>query len=142
MYFNISKTGCYRLQVGCEWEDGSRFGGPLEETSLYRHYARACLRAAYVTARHVTVSGCRWSFCPVMLWSVCVYAGLITALWFAYSQGFFDTVDSQSFDKAILRYQDLAYHLIDLMVPINNWREARMVAAYMASWSAFQVITD
>jgi len=77
-----------------------------------------------------------------MLWSVCVYAGLIAALWFAYSKGFFEAVDAQSFDNAILRYQDLAYHLIDLAVPINNWREARMVAAYMASWSAFQVINN
>ena len=77
-----------------------------------------------------------------MLWSVCVYAGLIAALWFAYSQGFFEAADAQSFENTVLRYQDLAYHLIDLAVPINNWREARMVAAYMASWSAFQVINN
>jgi hypothetical protein len=76
-----------------------------------------------------------------MLWSVCIYAGLISALWFAYSQGFFAAVDTQSFDTTLLRIQDLAYHLIDLAIPINNWRETRMVAIYMASWSAFQVIS-
>jgi hypothetical protein len=74
-----------------------------------------------------------------MLWSVCVYSGLISSLWFAYSQGFFENVGTQSFDNTILQYQDFAYHLIDLAIPINNWREARMVAKYMASWSAFQV---
>ena len=77
-----------------------------------------------------------------MLWSVCVYVGLIAALWFAYSHGFFEAVDAQSFDNTVLQYQDFAYHLIDLAVPINNWREARMVAAYMASWSTFQVINN
>jgi hypothetical protein len=77
-----------------------------------------------------------------MLWSVCVYAGLISGLWFAYSRGFFETVDTQSFESTLLQYQDLAYHLIDLAIPINNWREARMVALYMASWSAFQVINN
>jgi hypothetical protein len=91
---------------------------------------------------HLTVSGCKASFNPAMLWSVCVYAGLISGLWFAYSRGFFETVDTQSFDNTILQYQDLAYHLIDLAIPINNWREARLVALYMASWSAFQVINN
>jgi hypothetical protein len=71
-----------------------------------------------------------------------VYAGLIAALWFAYSQGFFEDVDAQSFDNTVLQYHDLAYHLIDLAVPITNWREARMIAAYMASWSAFQVFNN
>jgi hypothetical protein len=75
---------------------------------------------------------------PVLLWSVCVYAGLLTALWFAYSQGFITELDS-SFQTTVIGYLDLAYHLIDLAVPINNWREARPVAQYMASWSAFQV---
>jgi hypothetical protein len=76
-----------------------------------------------------------------MLWSVCVYAGLIAALWFAYSHGFFEAVDTESFDNTDSLYYDLPYHLIDLAVPIN-WREARIVAAYMASWSAFQVINN
>ncbi|KDR14353.1 gustatory and odorant receptor 24-like [Zootermopsis nevadensis] len=75
---------------------------------------------------------------PVMLWSASMYAGLLTALWFAYSQGFVTTLNSQSFETTLIGYLDLAYHLIDLAVPFNNWREARLVAQYMASWSAFQ----
>ena len=112
-------------------------------------YIYACLHAAEISSSlstlslcHVTVSGCRAFFSPVMLWSVCVYAGLIAALWFAYSQDFFEPVDTKSFDNTVSRYHDLAHHLIDLAVPINNWREARMVAAYMASWSAFQVVNN
>jgi hypothetical protein len=74
-----------------------------------------------------------------MLWSVCVYAGQLTALWFAYSQGFVAALGKKSFESTVIGYLDLAYHLIDLAVPFNNWREARLVAQYMASWSAFQV---
>jgi hypothetical protein len=74
-----------------------------------------------------------------MLWSVCVYVGLLTALWFAYSQGFIAALGSKSFETTVIGYLDLAYHLIDLAVPFNNWREARLVAEYMASWSTFQV---
>jgi hypothetical protein len=58
--------------------------------SLYPLYI--CLHSAQTNQSlsklfscHVTVSGCRASFSPVMLWSVCIYAGLISALWFAYS---------------------------------------------------------
>jgi len=77
-----------------------------------------------------------------MLWSVCVYVGLIAALWFICRQGFFEPVDTETFDNIFSLYFGFTYHLIDLAVPINNWREARMVAAYMASWSAFQVINN
>ena len=140
------QLGLFPSSGGKRWEEREPNPvGPLERTSVYRHMYTCCTDqpiSVDVTVCHVTVSGCRRSFCPVMLWSVCVYAALIAALWFAYSQGFFDTVNGQSFDNIILRYQDVAYHLIDLAVPLNNWREARKVAAYMASWSAFQVINN
>jgi hypothetical protein len=74
-----------------------------------------------------------------MLWAVCVYAGLLTALWFAYSHGFTAVVGTQSFETAMMSYLDLAYHLIDLAIPITNWRETHLVASYMAGWTAFQV---
>jgi len=152
---HFENSVCFRRQV----EKGGRRDpnpvGPSEKTSLYRHMHTHThthtygVHAAHINSSlstlspcHVTVSGCRASFNPVMLWSVCVYAGLITALWFAYSKDFFEAMGAQSFDSTILQYQDLAYHLIDLAVPINNWREARMIAVYMASWSAFQVINN
>jgi hypothetical protein len=74
-----------------------------------------------------------------MLWSVCVYAGLLTALWFAYGQNFFPEPGQESFESTVIKYLDITYHLIDLVVPVNNWREAQLFAAYMASWTAFQV---
>jgi hypothetical protein len=74
-----------------------------------------------------------------MLWSACVYAGLLTALWHAYSHGFAAVVGTQSFETAVMGYLDIAYHLIDLAIPVNNWREVHLVASYMANWASFQV---
>jgi hypothetical protein len=87
----------------------------------------------------ITFSECRGPVYPAMLWSACVYAGLVTALWLAYSHGFAAALGTQSFETAVMGYLDIAYHLIDLAIPINNWREAHLVASYMASWVAFQV---
>jgi hypothetical protein len=68
-----------------------------------------------------------------------MYAGLLTALWFAYRDGFVAALGTQTFETAVMGYLDIAYHLIDLAVPLNNWREAHLVACYMTSWTAFQV---
>jgi hypothetical protein len=68
-----------------------------------------------------------------------VYTGLLAALWLAYREGFSAVVGTQSFETAVMGYLDIAYHLIDLAIPVNNWREAHLVASYMASWAAFQV---
>ncbi|XP_033609225.1 gustatory and odorant receptor 24 [Cryptotermes secundus] len=75
---------------------------------------------------------------PAMLWSLCMYSGLLTALWFGYSHNFTDALGEQSFDTAVMGYLDVAYHLIDLAIPLNNWREAQRFASYMTSWTAFQ----
>jgi hypothetical protein len=77
-----------------------------------------------------------------MMWSVCVYAGLLAALWLAYSQDFSSTLGTETFETAVMGYLDVAYHLIDLAIPLSNWREAHLVASYMASWAAFQVNTN
>jgi hypothetical protein len=72
---------------------------------------------------------------PIMVYSICVYGGMVWGLWDAHSH----ETRTRQYDDSIVALYHLVLILLVLFIPFIYWRDAPTVARYISTWRHFQV---
>ena len=72
---------------------------------------------------------------PLMLYSACVYMGMMCILWLVHGP----ELQSSHYDDSLLALYHMVLLLIVVVVPFTNWLDSPKIARLLSKWSHFQV---